>query len=464
MQKKMNTFVKHCRASKYFTFRQCLPEISIFVLATFLNLLGGCYYMRVRTYQEPPNQFGTMIDDLKTRQKIFVLHMGDDEWLLRNILINEQKTELHGSIASLPFKIQNQFNYVNPDRVNRYRIKDKDVLQQVHIHTLEFAKGEESHVIIPLESIEKIEVYDPAHGATIASWVLTPVAVGGVALGILLLIVALTKTSCPFIYTFDGEGYIFSGEIFSGATQPGLERHDYLLLPELKPFDGQYILKVSNEVKEVQHINLIELKVIDHSANIEVLIDKYGQIQTILNPRPPIIAETSAGNNILPSICMKDSLAYYFDDPTIDHTSSEAMILTFDKPGDASEAKLLIRAKNSFWLEHVFTSFHEMFGRRYETFSRRLEKAPADELRAWSIDQKLPLLIYIEKDGEWVLQDFFEIAGPMAMKNDILPINLEGIDSETIKIKIETGFLFWEIDYIAMDFSGNIPVTPQPFQ
>jgi len=459
MQKKMNTFFKHCRASKYLKFRQCLPEISIFVLAAFLNLLGGCYYMQVRTYQKPPNQFGTMIEDLKTRQKVFVLHMGEDAWLLRNIFINEEKTELHGSIDAVPYKIRSQFISVNPDRVNRYKLEDKAVLQQVHIHTLEFAKGEESYVIIPLKSIEKIEVYDPAHGATIASWVFTPLAVAAGALGVLLIIVALTKTSCPFIYAFDGEGYVFSGEIFSGATQPGLERHDYLLLPELKPFEGQYLLKVSNEVKEIQHINLIELKVIDHSANIEVLIDKYGQIQTIINPRPPIIAESSAGYNILPLISVKDSLAYYFDDPIIDHTASEAAILTFDKPEEATEAKLVVRAKNSFWLEHVFTNFHEMFGRRYETFTRKQEKAPADELREWAIDQKLPLLVYIEKDGEWVLQDFFEIAGPMAMKDDILPINLEGIDSETVKIKIETGFLFWEIDYVAMDFTCNIPVT-----
>jgi hypothetical protein len=274
-----------------------------------------------------------------------------------------------------------------------------------------------------------------------------------------LLIIAVTKSSCPFIYTFDGEGYAFSGEIFSGATQPGLERHDYLLLPELKPAEGQYLLKASNEVREIQHINLMELKVIDHPANMQVLIDKYGQTQTILNPTPPTVAETLAGNNILPLISVKDSLAYYFDESTIDHTASDGVVLTFEKPKEAAKAKLVIRAKNSFWLEHVFASFHEMFGRRYETFSRRQEKAPADELRAWTMDQKLPLSVYIEKDDEWVLQDLFEIAGPMAMKDDILPIDLEGIDGENIKIKLETGFLFWEIDYVAVDFTANVPVN-----
>ncbi len=451
-------FFKHCRASKYFTIRHCLPGISMFVLAAFLNLAIGCSYYKVNTYQQPQNQFGPRIDDLKTQQKVFVLHMGENAWWLRNIMINEERTELHGIITELPFHQRMIYFLTDTDRLNRYRLSEKDVLQQVHIHTLEYTEGEDAQITIPLKSIQKIEVYDPAHGATIASWVFTPLGVIGGALGLLVLIIALTKSSCPFIYTFDGEGYAFSGEIFSGATQPGLERHDYLMLPELKPAEGQYLLKASNEVREIQHINLMELKVIDHPADMQVLIDKYGQTQTILNPTPPIVAETLAGNNILPLISVKDSLAYYFDDSAIDHTASDGVILTFDKPEEAAEAKLVIRARNSFWLEHVFTSFHEKFGRRYDAFSRRQDRAPADELRAWTIDQKLPLSVYIEKDDEWVLQDLFEIAGPMAMKDDILPIDLEGIDSENIKIKLETGFLFWEIDYVAMDFTANVPV------
>jgi hypothetical protein len=174
MQKKMIFFFKHCRASKYFTIRRCLPGISMFVLAAFLNLVVGCSYYKVNTYKQPQNQFGPRIDDLKTQQKVFILHMGVNAWWLRNIMINEERTELHGSINNLPSDYWRQYISTDPDRVNRYRSSEVDILQQVHIHTLEYAEGEDAKIIIPLKSIEKIEVYDPAHGATIASWVFTP--------------------------------------------------------------------------------------------------------------------------------------------------------------------------------------------------------------------------------------------------------------------------------------------------
>jgi len=73
-------------------------------------------------------------------------------------------------------------------------------------------------------------------------------------------------------------------------------------------------------------------------------------------------------------------------------------------------------------------------------------------------DQSLPLMVYIENNGIWELYDTFEIAGTLAMKDDVLQINLRNIKSETVKIKLETGFKFWEVDHVAMDFSRNSPV------
>ena len=38
-------------------------------------------------------------------------------------------------------------------------------------------------------------------------------------------------------------------------------------------------------------------------------------------------------------------------------------------------------------------------------------------------------------------------------------INLNGIDSDTVKLKLGYGFLFWEIDYAGMDFTLNEPFS-----
>ena len=64
-------------------------------------------------------------------------------------------------------------------------------------------------------------------------------------------------------------------------------------------------------------------------------------------------------------------------------------------------------------------------------------------------------MLYIEKNGKWVFLDYYNIAGPMAFKDDILDISLNGLESDTVKVKLEYGFLFWEIDYAGMDFSTD---------
>ncbi len=444
------------RCLKYSSGNRFLSIVSLFMLIAFLNLTVGCFYYKSTTIA-PSSQYAPHLVKMQLKNKFFILHMGDKAWHLNNIAINNDKTELSGTLEKLP---SNHLHYLDADplKLNRYKYKESEVLQEVHIYTSEYTEGINDQINIPLTAIAKIEVYDLAQGATIASWVFSALGILAGVYAVLGIIILLTKTSCPFIYSFDGNHFTFAGEIFSGAIQPGLERHDYMLLPKLMPSDGNYKLKVTNEVKEIQNINLVELILIDHPENIRVLIDKYGRYQTIVNPEPPVTAETFSGKNILSLISEKDSLSYYCDDASRDRTPKEGVILKFANPAKLGTAKLIIRARNSFWLDHLFSSLQELFGSSYDNFAKKQESRKGTELREWMKNQDLPLAVYLEKDGQWVFQDYFEIAGPMAMKDDILTLNLDGLDSETVKVKLETGFLFWEIDHAAIDFTVNVPV------
>src|SRR5690349_11293101 len=61
--------------------------------------------------------------------------------------------------------------------------------------------------------------------------------VAGIAAGALLVtaaIIAATKQSCPFVYSWDGEKYWFDAEPYGGAITSGLERDDYSELEHLR--------------------------------------------------------------------------------------------------------------------------------------------------------------------------------------------------------------------------------------
>lgn len=420
-----------------------------FMILSFLTMTSGCYYFKVvRSSGEPSDVLSQMQD----RQKFIILHLEDKTWQLTDITTDENS--ITGSIT--PLTGHDRYKTVNPDASNRY-IKNKSVgnesylLSEVHIHVNEYSAAENGKISVPSGAIEKIEIYEKDDGATSASWIFSGIGVAAGAFGVLLVIVALTKSSCPFVYTSDGSDFLFSGEIFSGATQPGLERDDYMRLPSAEPDTDLYSIRLTNEVHEIQSVNFASLLVVDHPQELSALIDKTGKVLTFREPSVPFSAENRAGENLLPVISKKDSLNYSGN--LRGKEGTEEIIMKFVKPDECKSGKLIIRAKNSFWLDVLFTKFHLLFGESYNIFAARQESASAAKLNKFLTDQKIPLMVYIEKENKWNPAGYFNIAGPMAMRNDILQLNLEGISSDTVKIKLETGFLFWEVDYAGMDFS-----------
>jgi hypothetical protein len=423
--------------------------IAWIMICSFITMTSGCYYFKVVTPTDPPQN---VIGKMQEGQKSLFLHFNNKVFQLKEVKVSEEAvtgmaTELNGYITRT----------VNPDIANRYlknkAINESYLLNEVHIYANEYSRADSNRISIPPKAIEKIEIYDKDKGATTASALFSTVGVAAGAFGVLLVILALTKSSCPFVYAYDGNDFRFSGEIFSGATQPGLERDDYMLLPRAVAAEGEFSVKLTNEVHEIQSVNQADLLIVDHPRDLSVLIDKNGRVQTFCRPESPVTAENSTGENILSDILKKDSLNYSGNLRDKSNSGMEEVILKFIKPPQCGSAKLLLRAKNSFWLDVLFTKFHLLFGEKYSAFAARQETASPGKLNKFLLDQKIPLSVYVEKDGKWQSSGYFNIAGPMAMRDDILPIDLTGIKSDTVKIKLETGFLFWEIDYAGMDFS-----------
>lgn len=80
-------------------------------------------------------------------------------------------------------------------------------------------------------------------------------------------------------------------------------------------------------------------------------------------------------------------------------------------------------------------------------------------MRKWSLDQGIPLSLYIERDGKWDFVDYYNIAGPMKYKDDVLSVPLKGNETNPLKVKLEFGNFLWEIDYASVDYSTDQKVT-----
>ncbi|MCH7974485.1 MAG: hypothetical protein IH949_11500, partial [Bacteroidetes bacterium] len=118
-------------------------------------------------------------------------------------------------------------------------------------------------------------------------------------LGVALLIAIATKQSCPFVYSYNSQKYVFDAEPLGGAVTRGLQRTDLSKLDFLKEDNGKYKLLVRNEVPETQYLDEMKLVVVDHPKGTEIVTNLAGELHTISNPQKPILAIDEKGNDLI---------------------------------------------------------------------------------------------------------------------------------------------------------------------
>jgi hypothetical protein len=129
--------------------------------------------------------------------------------------------------------------------------------------------------------------------------------------------------------------------------------------------------------------------------------------------------------------------------------------LSFIKPANKRAAKLVLRLKNSYWLDMVYGKFTQGFGKYYPTFIKEQSAKPVEQLERWKNEQQLPLQVSLHTSKGWQGQQRLPLIGPLAMREIVIPLDLLNNNDKQINIQLSAGFMFWEIDYAAIDFSNN---------
>lgn len=118
------------------------------------------------------------------------------------------------------------------------------------------------------------------------------------------------------------------------------------------------------------------------------------------------------------------------------------------------KARLILRAANTMWAGYVSKEFRGLFGKAYTSWAARQEKRPAMVNENWLLEQSLPLKVFTQKEsGQWQYVDHFPMTGNTASRDLIMELDLPSTPFQTIDIKLETVYRFWEIDYAALDNS-----------
>jgi hypothetical protein len=413
-----------------------------------LNLTIGCTHYTanaVKKSMQVPQPDNTIV-----KRDYVVVHLGTSMYKL-----TELKVDAH-SLMGKSHKITPSTTLTTDT--------SKSLADEVHL----YVKGDSvllsENVYIPLHSIDKIEILSTTDHHLVQSIAYDKVsggAVAGIVVFILLAVVvivviaAIASCSCPMVDQYDGETYRLSGEAFSGAVFPNLERDDYLMLKEIPAVNGNYQIKISNKLDEKQYTDLARLMVIEHPDNTRAFIDKYGNVLTTSAEVVPEQAVASDGKNYTPLLTSMDDKFFSFTDEPEGKLPS-SITMTFSKPKNTATGKLIVSAGNSIWADYVFSDFYKLFGNKYAEWIESQEKVPAHKHLKWMTDQYIPLMVYIETAGGWEFADYYFPVGSFSSRDMAMTLDLSKVkESDQFRIKIETGFMFWDLNYAAMDFTKN---------
>lgn len=427
--------------------------LSLFLTLAFLNLIISCSYYNVRSVTTSSETMSSQIDEFNKTQKYAVIHSGPNTWHLNNLVLNEDNKTISGMVQRVDLN-HNPRKPRELKRVHRYsRFAKETPLNEVHFYiSTNNIPDFGSQITIPFSEINSISVNDKNSGRSIANAFLGTIGV----IAVIFIIILATKSSCPFIYVKNGEEYVFTGELYPGIITANQQRDDYLLLPNLTKGNNEYSIKITNELKEIQYTDFVQLLEINHPNNVKVLLDKNGDLHTfsnIISPNNVLADNLIIDNN--PTL-IKDNNSYLFNSVIINSSSIRNIELEFNKPKHTENAKLFLTVKNSMWLDYVFGKFNQQFGTYYSQFQKDQQTVSIEKSTKWINEQNIPLSIYLKTASGWELVDRINTVGPMASRDIAVPIDLSNIVGEEVVIKLETGFMFWEVDYAGIDFTENL--------
>jgi hypothetical protein len=390
--------------------------------------------------------------------RYFILRAGANAYYMNNIVLSQDRKSLTCRLENLPD--EHKLHLRNGRGGNmRYKKNEPEanVLNEVHLYIpLDTAAKAGKNYFLSLSKVHKVEVLEKDQGRTKASYVLGGVAIAAGAYLVTAVIIAALKSSCPFVSAYDGKNMVLQGEIYGGAIYPQLARNDYMALKMAPAPNGNLQLQISNELKERQYTDLAELMVVTHDKNVQMLVDENGRLYSVSNPTPPLTA-TVAGNDMLPLLRSENDDKFYSFDDTLAETGVNQLHLTFNKPVNAKRAKLILRLKNSYWLDLTYGRMTVGFGSYYNAFIKQQYTKPVAELKKWAKEQHMPLHVELNTNNGW--RDAADITtfGPLATRETVVPLDLTNVTGNAINVQLSTGFMFWDIDYAAIDFSDDAP-------
>lgn len=268
--------------------------------------------------------------------------------------------------------------------------------------------------------------------------------------------------SCPLVYSWDGNSWRLDSGTFGGAVAPALARTDMDNLMYATAQNGVLRLRVANELNETDYLDALSVLAVDHAAGLTVAPGGDGRIYALGKVALPLSARDDRGGDALPRVRAPDGWSWesspFGRDTSIVADIRDGIELAFLKP-TSNEAHLVVDGNNTPWAAHLTQELVAAHGRETRAWYDSLAVDPALARGLGEMMAREAFLgVSVWSGAKWERQGYIWEAGPEILKRQVFPLDLSGVEGDTVRIRLESAPSFWLIDHVALGASESSPV------
>jgi hypothetical protein len=270
----------------------------------------------------------------------------------------------------------------------------------------------------------------------------------------------INTKSCPSLYVWDGDEYLYTAEISDGTGYLGIfdyfredgslsflysDPWDYTKLnaSRLEPKDGYYDMTLAQKWDEISYTDSATLVVVDHAPDVDVFSTKatylynpdgQGEIYTVSKtPNAPVSCINSTGHDVLSEIRERDGIVTVGNEFTWD-----TLTLNLGDLSDAQQIKLLVAGTI------IYSTGAEQGDWAWNFHDKPFEKPFPP-----------PYMEVKDADGNWVPVPDNRQFPLLDVTPDCFAVNLTGVFlTDDYSLRIHT-FFNTRFDYIGVDTTAQ---------
>jgi hypothetical protein len=315
---------------------------------------------------------------------------------------------------------------------------------------------------LPLSKIASLEVRGTDTGRLVAGIGLTVLLVAAIiawrSSDVLELGPNEAASSCPLVYSWDGQHWRLDSGTFGGAIMPALARTEVDNLLYLKPERDSLRLRVANVLNETDYLDRLTLLAVDHDPTVAVAPDSAGVLHSVGALTAPAAARDFRGRDALAQVVRSDDLGWESNPARRDSSRAtqvrDGLELRFPRAPGVDTARLVVDVRNTAWAEYMMGRLVGLHGaatrRWYDSVAAHPDLAAQ---LARMMTREIYLGVWVHVNGRWERRGTVTEAGPETWKRQAVLLDLAGISGD-VRVRLESAPSLWLIDQVAMDYSS----------